>query len=176
MFGLTPLGTIHTFISLVALAAGIACLLRSGRIGNDTRMGRTYIWATVATCLTGLPIFQHGGFGPPHILGVLTLAVLALAAWPGGARLLGQAWRYVVTVLYSLTLFFHGIPGVTETFTRLPVGRPLFSGPDDPDLQKVVGVMFVVFLAGAAWQVVQLRRAGRGDRLRPLPGGSGPVS
>lgn len=176
MSGLTPLGTIHTLISLVALAAGFACLLRDGRIGIDTRTGRTYVWATVATCVTGFGIFQHGGFGPPHILGVLTLVVLALAAWPGGARLLGDTWRYVTTVLYSLTLFFHGIPGVTETFTRLPVGQPLFSGPDDPALQKVVAALFVLFLAGATWQVVQLRRARRESRTRPLPGTSGRMS
>jgi hypothetical protein len=173
MFGLTLLGTIHTLISLVALAAGFACLARDGRIEAGKGLARVYIWATVATCVTGFGIFQHGGFGPPHALGVITLLVLAFAAWPGGARVLGARWRYLVTVTYSFTLFLHMIPGVTETFTRLPAGRPLFTGPEDPALQPVAGVLFFVFLAGAVWQVVQMRRADRATAsLAPLPGAS----
>jgi len=174
MFGLTLLGTIHTLLSLVALATGFACLARDGRIEAGQRLARIYLWATVATCVTGFGIFRHGGFGPPHVLGVITLVVLAFAAWPGGARVFGARWRYVTTVAYSLTLFFHMVPGVTETFTRLPAGRPLFTGPDDPALQPVAGVLFLVFLAGAALQVVQMRRADRAAaRPAPLPGAGG---
>jgi hypothetical protein len=107
----------------------------------------------VLTCLTGFGIFQHGGFGAPHALGVMTLLVLALAAVAGRTSLLGRASPYVATVSYSLTFFFHLIPGTTETFTRLPVGAPLFSSPEDPALQKVVGTLFLLFLLGAALQV-----------------------
>jgi uncharacterized membrane protein len=156
MFGLTTLGTFHTAISLVALAAGIAALVRDKEILAGNGLGRTYIWATVLTCITGFGIFQHGGFGAPHALGVMTLLVLAVAAVAERTTLLGRASRYVATVSYSLTVFFHFIPGTTETFTRVPVGAPLFSGPDDPALQKVVGVFFLLFLVGAALQVRRL--------------------
>ena len=47
---------------------------------------------------------------------------------------------------------------MSETSTRLPVGAPLASGPDDPGLQAAVGIAFLVFLAGAALQVRDLRR------------------
>jgi hypothetical protein len=50
------------------------------------------------------------------------------------------------------------IPGLTETFTRLPLGAPLFSGPEDPALQKLVGLFFLVFVVGAALQVRRLHR------------------
>lgn len=176
MLGLTFLGTIHTLISLVALAAGFACLVRDGRIEPGKRLAQTYIWATVATCVTGFGIFQRGGFGPPHALGVVTLLVLAFAAWPAGTRVLGARWRYVATVAYSFTLFLHMIPGVTETFTRLPVGRPLFTGPDDPSLQTVAAVLFFVFLAGAVWQVVRMRRADRAASVAGLPGAGSSMS
>ena len=161
MLGLTPLGTVHTLVSLVALAAGFASLLRDGRIVPDSGLGRTYVWSTALTCLTGFGIFERGGFGVPHALGVVTLVVLAFATWQGGARWLGARWLYVSTVCFTLTLFFHMIPGTTETFTRIPAGRPLFTGPDDPALQKVVGVLFLVFIVGAVLQVRHLRRQGR---------------
>jgi len=170
MLGLTTLGTVHTLVSLVALAAGFGALLRDGRIDPGNTLGKVYTWATALTCLTALGIFQRGGFGVPHALAIVTLLVLGLALWPAGSRLFGGTWPSVQTVAFSLTLFFHMIPGVTETFTRLPVGRPFFTGPDDPDLQMVVGVLFLIFLVGSAYQVWWLRGASRSQAAPPLPG------
>ena len=166
MFGLTTLGTIHTAISLVALAAGAWALVRDKAILPDTTLGKVYIWTTVLTCMTGFGIFQHGGFGAPHALGILTLLVLGVAAM--ARRWFGRAGPYVETLAYSLSFFFHFIPGATETFTRLPVGAPLFSGPDDPALQKVVGVLFLLYLIGAALQVWRLRSGRRNASLPSL--------
>ena len=169
MFGLTSLGVVHTAISLVALAAGVLCFVRYKEIPAGSALGQTYIWTTVLTCLTGFGIFQHGGFGKPHALGVLTLVVLGLAALARTPGRFGRATRYIEMLAYSLTFFFHLIPGFTETFTRLPSGAPLFSSPDDPALQKVIGVVFVLFVVGAALQVRRLRAGGS------LPVGARPV-
>ncbi|RZL90261.1 MAG: hypothetical protein EOP82_16045 [Variovorax sp.] len=163
IFGLTPLGALHTAISLVAVAAGLIALIRDKQIMAGNGLGKTYIWATVLTCLTGFGIFQHGGFGKPHVLGIVTLIVLGVAAIAGRSQLFGRASKYIETVSYSLTFFFHMIPGVTETFTRLPTGSPVFANADDPGLQKVIGPIFVVFLVGAFLQVRRLRAARRLD-------------
>lgn len=160
MLGLTTLGAIHTAISLVALAAGIVSIVRFGEIAAGRTVGRVYVWATVLTCLTGLGIFQRGGFGAPHVLGIVTLAVLGLAALAGSGRLFGSWSRYVATLAYSTTLFFHMIPGLTETFTRLPSGAPLFISPEDPALQRTVGVFFVLLVIGCVLQVRRLRARG----------------
>jgi len=42
-----------------------------------------------------------------------------------------------------MTFFFHLVPGFTETFTRFPTGAPLFANPDDPALQRTIGVVFL---------------------------------
>lgn len=164
ILGLTNLGAVHTLISLVAIGAGAWALVRDKAIIPDNGLGKTYVWATVLTCVTGFGIFQRGGFGPPHMLGIITLLVLGLAAvaWRGK---LGAASAYVATVCYSLTFFFHMIPGFTETFSRLPLGSPLFTGPDDPALQKTIGVVFVIFLVGVTVQLIRLHKSRRG-----LPG------
>ena len=62
---------------------------------------------------------------------------------------------------YSQTLFFHLIPGLTETGPRVPVGNPAFSGPEDPTLKALVGAGFLVYLAGAALQAARIRRTRR---------------
>jgi hypothetical protein len=160
MTGLTTLGIIHTAISLVAVGAAIGALARYREIRASQLAGRIYIWSTVLTCVTGFGVFQHGGFAKPHALGVLTLAVLGIAALAGRGSVFGRASRYMETIAYSTTVFFHTIPGLTETFTRLPVGAPAFGGPDDPALQKVVGVFFVLLVVGCFMQVRHLRGHG----------------
>jgi hypothetical protein len=57
-----------------------------------------------------------------------------------------------------LSLFFHFVPATVETLTRLPAGAPFLSNPDDPKAQPIIGVVFLLFLIGAALQVLRLRR------------------
>jgi len=157
MLGLTPLGTIHTAISLIAVAAGLIALIRDKEISPRNRVGQVYVIMTVLTCLTGFGILQHGGFGTPHVLGIVTLIVLAVAAIAGYSRLFGRASPYVETVSYSATFFFHWIPAIAETSTRLPLGAPLVASAEAPELQAATAALFVVFLVGATLQVRRLR-------------------
>lgn len=159
---LSIFGIFHTLLALVAVVAGISALARHGEIGTGTRSGLNYVLFTVATSITGLFIFRHGGFGPPHALAIATLVVLGVA-WTAERRTRAGAGlsRYVAVLGYSLTLFFHLIPGLTETGTRVPVGNPAFSGPEDPTLKALVGAGFLVYLAGAALQAARIRRTRR---------------
>ena len=164
MLGLTPLGTIHTAISIVAVGAGVIAFARDGVISPSSHLGKTYIITTVLTCLTAFGIFQHGGFGKPHILGMLTLIVLAIAALARRSGLFGGASRYVETVSYSATLLFHLIPAATEIATRLPPSAPLAASADAPSLQAAAAVLFVLFVAVAVVQVRHLRSAPQRSR------------
>jgi len=161
MLGLTPLGIIHTAISLVAVGTGIVSLIREREIRYETLLGRWYTWTTVLTCLTGFPIMQHGGFGKPHALGVLTLVLLGIAVVAGRGIGFGWTRRYVETVAYSATFLFHLIPGVVETTTRIPPAAPFIRDREGPELQAVTGLLFLAFLVGATLQVLRLSRAGR---------------
>ncbi|TFW16115.1 hypothetical protein [Duganella callida] len=153
IYGLTYLGVIHTLISLVAVAAALVAFSRDGSIDPARPMGKLYLWSTVLTCLTGFGIYQHGGFGKPHMLGIITLVVLGVA-WLTGRR----QWAGVSTVCFTLTFLFHMIPAVTETSTRLPYGSPWLSSPEAPELQAITGVLFVLFVIGAIVQVRRLKR------------------
>lgn len=157
MLNISPFGMFHTAIALVAVFFGIRSLVRYGEIGTRTRSGALYVWLTAATAFTGLFIFRHGGFGAPHMLAIATLVVLAAAAMAERAGGSGLA-RYITVLGNSLTLFFHLIPGLTETGTRIPIGDPAFTGPEDPVLKAIVGAGFLVYLAGAAVQAMRIRR------------------
>ena len=123
----------------------------------EDRLGQTYLVTTLISAATGLGIFQHGGFGAPHVLSVLTILALAVGTVAASSRLFGRASRYIQAISYSATILFHLIPGVTETSTRLPRGAPLVASPDAPALQTVYVVLLVAFLIGLALQLRWLR-------------------
>jgi len=160
MYGLTQLGIIHTLISLVAVFAAVIAFARDKGIDPANTLGKVYIWTTILTCLTGFGIFEHGGFGKPHVLGIVTLLTLA-AAWRADRGGFGAKSPYVSTLCYSLTFFFHMIPAVTESTTRLPLGAPLLPGHEAPELKAITGAMFVLYVIGAALQVRRLKARGK---------------
>jgi len=158
MLGLTELGIIHTAISLVALAAGTIALASDKKIVWTNILGKIYVITTALTAATALGIYQHGGFGVPHILSILTLLLLFVARF--GAKhttLFGKFTPYVVVVAYTVTYLFHLVAGITETTTRLPVGAPWASSADDLHLKIVLGVVFLLFVLVASLQVLALR-------------------
>ncbi|MFZ6874132.1 hypothetical protein ACO0LF_18900 [Undibacterium sp. Di27W] len=157
MFGLTVLGIFHTTISLVAVIAGLHAFWRWQAIDPRKTGGKIYLVTTVVSCLTGLGIFAHGGFGKPHALALITLVVLAIAVLAQTSSLFGRFSRQVEVVSYSLSFFFHLIPGITETSTRLPLGHPLLDSPEAPVLQTLFAVLFVVFLVAAVWQARRIK-------------------
>ena len=159
MFGLTTLGAFHTAVSLIAVFAGFVALARYREISTGTSSGRVFFWGTVITCLTGFGIFRHGGFGNPHILGIVELVVLAVALAAERRSSFGRGSRYVATLGFSLGLFLHFIPASVETLTRLPAGAPYLANPEDPKAQPIIGIFFVLFLIGATLQVLRLQRA-----------------
>jgi uncharacterized membrane protein len=161
MLGLTPLGLFHTTISVVALVCGCWALARDREISPRNGLGQIYLVATFLTAASGLGIFQHGGFGPPHILSLLTILALAIGTVAACSRAFGRASRYVQAISYSATIFFHLVPGVTETGTRLPRASPLFASAEAPELQAVVLAILVVFLVLLALQLWWLHRESR---------------
>jgi uncharacterized membrane protein len=155
MLGITTFGLFHTTVSLVSLFAGLYALARHGEIRYASRSGKVYVLVTIVTCATGFFIVRHGGFSEAHALGIATLVVLA-AAWTADRGAPDRGARRCFAALgYTLTVFFHFIPGYNETLTRIPVGAPLASGPRDPLLLALVGVTFALF---AVVGVVQARR------------------
>lgn len=159
MASLSTLGLIHTAISLVAVISGFVAVTRKKGITWDDSTGRLYIVTTLLTCLTAFGIFAHGGLTKAHGLGVMTLLVLG-GAYIADRRAASSSWaRYAAPIGYSTTLFLHMIPGVTETFTRLPMGAPIFSNPEAPALQQLIGIIFGVYIAGVALQVWNLRKS-----------------
>ena len=157
-----PLGWFHTIMGIIALISGAYTLATVKEISHRNRSGLIYLVTTLITAVTALAIYQHGFFGPAHVLAVLTLGALAIGAIASTTQLFGSASRYVQAFFYSATLLFHCIPAVTDGLLRLPVGDPILTSIEDPILRMCYLVLLVLFVVGVSLQLrwIHRQRAG----------------
>lgn len=71
---------------------------------------------------------------------------------------LGRKAAYIQVGLMSFSFMLLMIPGTNETLSRLPVGNPIGNGPGSAPVQLALAGMFVLFLCGTGYQLLQLRR------------------
>jgi hypothetical protein len=141
---------VHVVISLIGILSGIIVL--AGML-----MGRSYpaltalfLGTTVLTSVTGF-LFPLTSLGPSHIVGVISLVVLAIAlAALYGFHLTG-AWRWIYVASAVAALYLNVFVGVVQSFQKLSLLQPLAPTQFEPPFiiaQLVVLVIFV--LAGFA--------------------------
>ena len=148
-----PLGWFHTVMGVIALLSGVYTLAKFKEISLRTRSGQIYLLTTLVTAATALAIFQHGTFGPAHVLGVMTLLALAVGAVAETLKPFGKLSRYVQAASYSATLLFHSIPAVTDGLLRLPVGDPVLTSIEDPVFRMLYLGLLVIFVVGVSLQL-----------------------
>jgi uncharacterized membrane protein len=163
---LTTVGILHTATGLIALAAGFLALARDQEISPRNRLGQVYVATTFLSAATALGIYRHGGFGPAHMLAVLTLLALAVGTACALRATFGTASQYVQAVCYSATILFAVIPGVTEILMRFPENAPLVPFSRPSALKPVYGSLLLIFLVGLVFQLRWLRR----EQASQVPG------
>ncbi len=153
-----PLGWFHTIMGIIALISGAFTLVKFKEILLNTRSGQIYLVTTLITAATAMMIFQHGKFGPAHLLGIMTLLALTVGTVAATLKPIGKWSRYLQALSYSATLLFHCIPAVTDAMLRLPVGDPFLTSIEDPILKRSYLVLLVLFVIGIAFQLRWIHR------------------
>lgn len=155
---ITPLGWLHTVLGAVAILSAVYTLAKHKEITLATPSGQLYLVATLITAASALGIFQHGVFGPGHILAVMTLLALVVGTVAAMTKIFGKWSRHMQAISYTSTLFFHSIPAVTDGLLRLPVGNPVLTSIDDPMLKILYLVLLVLLLIGLTLQLRWISR------------------
>ncbi|WP_431020608.1 hypothetical protein ACQ4K0_35750 [Burkholderia cepacia] len=161
MFGISPLGWIHTLGSLPAIPMAVYMFARYGRIVPRSVAGRVYFVTMLIGSLTVFAIAHQGisyGIGIGAV--VLLLAGYGVAYLP----LPGRAGIYLETFCLTLTAFVLLVPTVTETLKRVPDGHPLVSDPRSPLLLGAQAALLVALVLGLIAQTLYLRRKAQGTR------------
>jgi uncharacterized membrane protein len=159
----SSIGIIHTIIGILALVFGIVALIRQGRIDPANGPGKWYVIFTLASCLSSFLVMKTGHLSPSHFLSVLILIVLPFGIFFQSKNRKGTAFEYVGVVAMSMTLFLSFIPTIVETLTRLPLGHPVASSDKDPVLQPMILVLTIVFVTGAIYQVIKIKKSRKVD-------------
>jgi hypothetical protein len=143
--------TLHVVISLIAIVAGI--LVMFGLLGSNPMSGLTglFLLFTILTSVTGF-LFPFTQLLPSHMIGILSLVLLAIACIALYGMQLSGAWRaiYVVTAMISLylnifVLIFQGFLKVAA----LKALAPTQSEPPFLAIQGIVLAFFVIVIIGA---------------------------
>jgi hypothetical protein len=154
MFGISPLGWLHTLGSLPAIPAAAYMLARHGRIVPRSVAGAVYFIAMVIGSAT---VFLIAHQPVSYAIGVITL-VLLLAGYGVGRLRIGRAALYIETICLSLTAFLLMLPTLTETLRRVPDGNPLVTDLNSPILLGAQTGLLVALMFGLTAQILYLRR------------------
>lgn len=157
MFGISPLGWVHTLGSLPAIPLAIYMFTRYGRIVPRSRPGTIYFVSMLVGATTVfLVAHQPVSYG----IGAVTLVLLLAGYGVGRVRSPGRAAVYMETILLSVTAFLLLLPTVTETLRRVPDGHPVVTDQHSPLLLGAQASLLVALIVGVTAQVIYLRKRG----------------
>lgn len=162
MFGISPLGWVHTLGSLPAVPLALYMFARYGRIRPRSAAGIAYFVSMMIGAVTVFLVAHQ-----PASDGIAALTILLLLVGFGaGALPLGAAGRYIETISLSVTAFLLMVPSVSEVLRRVPDGHPLVTDPKSPLLLGALATLLAALLVGVTAQILHLRRAGRAAAAR----------
>jgi hypothetical protein len=136
---------VHTALSLVGIFAGLIVLF--GLFSSKRLEGWTavFLFTTVLTSVTGF-FFPVDRILPSHVVGVISLVVLAVTLAALYLYRLAGRWRglYVATAVFAL--YLNVFVGVVQAFGKVPFLKAL--APTQKDLPFIVaqGVVLLIFV------------------------------
>jgi hypothetical protein len=156
--------TVHVIISLIGIAAGIIVMF--GMLGSNRMPGLTAIFLlfTILTSATGflIPPLVSDKLLPSHIVGALSLVLLAVACFALYGQKLSGRWRLIYVLTALISLYLNVFVLVIQSFLKIPALHALAPSvpPSEPPfaiVQGIVLVFFVIVIIGAI------------RRYRPMP-------
>jgi hypothetical protein len=144
---------LHVLLSVVGIAAGLIVmerLLRNRALGLSNTI---FLIATILTSASGFLFPSKGpAFTPAQTLGVISLAVLAVAALALYFGNLIGAWRWIYVVTAVMALYFNVFVGVVQAFAKVGRLRMLAPTQTEPPfaLTQAAVLLFFVIVAGIA--------------------------
>src|SRR5271157_4791264 len=138
--------SVHVLISLIGIASGFLVLyglLTGKRFDGGTAI---FLIFTVLTSATGF-LFPFEHLLPSHVIGAISLIVLAFAIVARYSLHMAGSWRRIYVVCAVLALYLNSFVLVAQIFMKVPAAHALApTGKEPPFLivQLIVMAIFVV--------------------------------
>lgn len=155
MFGISPLGWVHTLGSLPAIPVAAYMFARRGRIVPRSTAGAIYF---VSMLIGGITIFLVAHQPASYIIALVTLALLLVGYGVGKLPWSPTPRGYIETISLTLTAFLLMVPTLSETLRRIPNGHPFVTDPKSPILLGVMATLGALLIVGLAAQILYFRK------------------
>ncbi len=136
---------LHVIISLIGILSGLVVLygmLGSQRLGGWTAL---FLATTILTSITGF-MFPFNGLLPSHVVGAISLVLLAAALLALYAFRLHGAWRWLYVVAAVAALYLNAFVGVVQAFQKVAFLQSLAPTQSEPPFAVAQLVVLAVFL------------------------------
>jgi hypothetical protein len=156
---LSAFTTLHVAVSLIGIASGFIALwgmLASRRLDGWTAL---FLATTILTSVTGF-MFPFNGLLPSHVVGAISLVLLAVALLALYAFRLSGAWRGIYVAAALAALYLNVFVGVVQAFRKLAFLQPLAPTQSEPPFAAAQLAVLVIFLAVGFLAVRRFHPAG----------------
>jgi hypothetical protein len=137
---------LHVAISLVGIATGFIVLWGMYRANRLELWTGAFLVTTILTSVTGF-FFPATAILPSHVVGVISLVVLAVAVVALYHYRLAGRWRWIYVTSAVLALYLNVFVGVVQTFLKVPVFHALAPTQGEPAFAIAQGLVLVTFVA-----------------------------
>jgi hypothetical protein len=151
-FNLETYTLVHVVLSLVGIASGL--LVVAGLLAGKQFSGLTilFLTTTVATSATGYGFpFTH--LLPSHVVGAISLVVLAIAIYARYARREAGRWRATYVISAIAALYLNVFVLVVQSFMKVPGLHALAPTQSEPPFVIAQLVVLVIFVGLGALAV-----------------------
>ena len=136
---------VHVVLSLVGIFAGLVVVI--GMLGSKKldSWAALFLATTVLTSVTGF-FFPFDKILPSHIVGIISLVVLAIAILALYALHLAGPWRWIYVVSAVVALYLNVFVGVVQAFQKVPLLASLAPTQSEPPFLIAQAVVLVIFV------------------------------
>ena len=115
---------LHVLISVIGIGAGLIAMV--GWLKSDPSQSSTtnFLVATILTNVTGF-LFPFTKLQPSHIVGIVSLILLAVATFAFYGRYFSGIWRPIFTVAALLSLYLNVFVLIIQGFLKIPLLKSL---------------------------------------------------
>jgi len=145
---------LHVVISLIGIVSGFVVmfgLLTGNRLDRSTAV---FLTTTALTSITGFG-FPVKHLLPSHIVGIISLVVLALAIPARYVFHLQGAWRWVYVIASAMALYFNVFVLVVQSFEKVAVLKALAPTQKEPPFVVTQLLVLLIFVALSIFAAVR---------------------
>jgi len=154
----------HVVISLIAIVAGLIVLYGLLTANRMAAMTLVFLVTTIATSVTGF-FFHRDHLLPSHVVGIISLVVLALTTFALYGGKLRGFWRPVYVIGAVISLYLNVFVLVVQSFLKVPALHELAPNGSEPPFAIAQGVVLIAFIVLAVLAVKRFHPAmPSGDR------------